>query len=238
MAMAPRENPHKLHYRALLPYLYHHRHLHLHHFRFHSQEDVDDQAAKNIPSGNDTRQTEGQQRPESSSGNAGVFASSGISQALKEACQLNQDPNVLLAELVPLPADFVRAFAAQKASPTISGSSTQQQPALTQPQIPGAASSPVFSIYDFVLTWNYRQKVWPLVPLHPCQEQVRRVTIGLFQRAAVPPISTLGCLLAIMERLQNIILAVKDRLVAVKHQHQHQHQHQHRHRHRHRYRYR
>lgn len=41
-----------------------------------------------------------------------VRTSSSISQALKEARQLNQDPNVLLVELEPLPAEFESEFAA------------------------------------------------------------------------------------------------------------------------------
>ncbi|KAG0011766.1 hypothetical protein BGZ80_000440 [Entomortierella chlamydospora] len=93
-----RENPHQHHFRAFIPHLLQpvnegHPHGGL------------DPVLEEAPGGQafDLKTMETQRSP--------------ISRALAEARQFDRDPNVLLAELEPLPADFANAFSALTAPP-------------------------------------------------------------------------------------------------------------------------
>ncbi|KAG0005388.1 hypothetical protein BGZ65_011282 [Modicella reniformis] len=114
-----RENTHSFHYRSFPPHLHHYRH------HFHHRED---RAMTSIVLG--THCAEDQEEQNNQQQQQQILGNSRVSQPLKEARQRNQDLNILLAELEPLPADFVNVFAAtiaQKAPPTIGESFTQKQ---------------------------------------------------------------------------------------------------------------
>ncbi|KAG0235277.1 hypothetical protein BGX31_004301 [Mortierella sp. GBA43] len=142
VVLAVRDDPHSLHFRTFLPYLfrYHHRfHLHLH----ESFKNAGIRITGHSTSEDDSRD-ESKDRPQEERQKQQV-STSGISQALEEARQLSQDPDVLLVELEPLPADFVSAFVALRAQqeqtqPSISARS----PSLTIPSllpVPSATST-------------------------------------------------------------------------------------------------
>ncbi|KAF9172561.1 hypothetical protein BGX20_005382, partial [Mortierella sp. AD010] len=95
-----RENPHRHHFRAFIPYLLQPEN------EGHPHGGLDP-VLEEAPGGQtvDLKTRETQRAP--------------ISRALAEARQSERDPNVLLAELEPLPADFANAFSALTA-PTVS----------------------------------------------------------------------------------------------------------------------
>ncbi|KAF9344429.1 hypothetical protein BGX26_004373, partial [Mortierella sp. AD094] len=71
-----------------------------------------------------------------------------VSRALAEARQFNRDPNVLVAELNPLPADFANAFSALTAPPV----STETAPAPNTAAVTGWSSMPTSSLASATAT--------------------------------------------------------------------------------------
>ncbi|KAI7827088.1 hypothetical protein BC939DRAFT_94490 [Gamsiella multidivaricata] len=144
---AGRENPHRHHYRVFLPHLYRYGHrFHLHKpSGFHDSSSV-------APDGDGFPEFENMKRRNTRGSSTNIGQ---ISRTLSEARQCNTDPNVLIAELEPLPKDFINAFATLYPGCRDSAQPLMQAPPPTPTIAPASSAMQVAAgaaaIYQFPL---------------------------------------------------------------------------------------